>query len=275
MQKNIFLILLSLFLGFGFFPVFAQAADQGCSDDYPVCLGTTVVDLYLCKENDDKSCAGGTKFFLQEKVRCGANCSFNRCSSNDLDNMTCTTKTKKIGDVTLTWCAEGGCNNPGNCCGKLSEPTGTPKPKPTPTPNPGPDPFAPVINHFRINNLPLRTKWSDSSNYYMILRAQAPVYYMSLEWSTNYTSSCMASCTAGSCSPDWQVTTTITTSGTKWLKNNAISGEHVYTLTCQGDEVDDEVTASLRLFVKDYSWFEIIPRLDLNLLPKIWARTTM
>lgn len=117
----------------------------------------------------------------------------------------------------------------------------------------------PSINDFYISNLPLR-KFNDSSkHYYMLLRNQAQLYNLNVVWSTNYASSCTAGCSQGSCSPDWRGS--VGTSGSRRVKNAAVAGEHIYTLTCTG--AGGSKTATLRVLVKSFSWFEIIPRISM------------
>ena len=136
------------------------------------------------------------------------------------------------------------------------------------TPTSGSDPVpvpAPSIDSFEVTNIPFRVFSDQNKGYYLLLKNQASIYNLNIVWSTDYASSCTAGCSSGSCSNDWRGS--VGTSGTKKVKNVAVAGEHIYTLTCSG--AGGSKTATLRVIVKAFSWFEIIPRLNSGLVSRI------
>ena len=126
MRKEILLLLFLVFLlAFLSFSFLAKAVDPGCSEQTPTCLGTYKVDQFICSQNANGKCTGPgtpgtTEIVRQATVTCplppdSYTCSYNICSSND--TITCTNRSRTIEGTKYYYCAESGCNTPGNCCG--------------------------------------------------------------------------------------------------------------------------------------------------------------
>jgi hypothetical protein len=95
---------------------------------------------------------------------------------------------------------------------------------------------------------------TDGTTYYLMLRAQASIYDLIIEWASDYSyeNGCVATCQSGECSPnDWN-NQTLPSSGTIRVKNTTTHGNHVYALTCTGP--NGSTTATLKLMLKNYSW---------------------
>lgn len=112
------------------------AADPGCSDSTPMCLGSTVVGQYECDPPVLGVC-GGASYIGQASVTCDPeDCSYNVCSSNDLP-INCS----YVNPDGNARCVSTNCNTSGNCCGgsgTTPPPTGGGGGDPTPTPTPTP-----------------------------------------------------------------------------------------------------------------------------------------
>lgn len=132
--KTLIFSLISFFLYFTF-PLSVKAIDAGCSVQNPTCLGSSVVDTFLCNTPIRSTCDGKTHPASNVVVYCPANsnCRYRRCSSND--PIVCTYRSYWIGLDFVEYCETSGCTIPGTCCGGSTPPTNSPTPTNSPSPS--------------------------------------------------------------------------------------------------------------------------------------------